>query len=88
MDKNIDTKRLETATIQYNSVVMTFINKIYLYSQIKFRCDNYIDPQYYNPNASTRGGKIFTVEICAIFFENDDIFSQDEIRNNENIGGK
>ena len=29
LDNNIDTKRLETATIQYNSVVMTIINKIY-----------------------------------------------------------
>ena len=47
-----------------------------LYSKIKLRCDNYIEPQYYNPNAGTRGGNIFTVEICAIFFENDDIFSQ------------
>ena len=52
------------------------------------RCGNYIDPQYYNPNAGTKGGRIVTVEICAIFFEDDDIVSRDEINNKKSVGGK
>ena len=58
------------------------------YAQIKLRCDNYIDPQYYNPNAGTKSRRIFTVEICDICFEDDDIVSRDEINNKKSVGGK
>ena len=58
------------------------------YAQRRLRCGYYINLQYYNPNAGIKGGRIVTVDICAIFFEDDDIVSQDEIKKNINVVGK
>ena len=54
----------------------------------KFRCGYYIEPQYYNPNYGTKGRRIVTVDICAIWFDHDDIVSREDINNKKNVGGK
>ena len=46
------------------------------YAQRKLRCGDYIEPQYSNSNAGTKGGRIVTVDICAIFLEDYDIVSR------------
>ena len=52
------------------------------------RCGDYIDPQYYTPNSGSKGGRVVTVDIYDIWFEDDDIVSLDEIKNNIFFGGK
>mmetsp|Transcript_21870 Transcript_21870/g.47533 ORF Transcript_21870/g.47533 Transcript_21870/m.47533 type:complete len:109 (-) Transcript_21870:34-360(-) len=52
------------------------------------RCGDYIESQYYNPKTGVQGGRIVTIDICAICYENEDIVQADEIRNNRDIGGK
>ena len=58
------------------------------YARRKLICGDYIEPQYYNPNAGKRGGRIVTVYMCDICFEDDDIVSRDDIKNNKCFGGK
>ena len=52
------------------------------------RFGDYIELQYYNPNAGTKGGRIFTVDIWSICFEDGDIVAQDERNNKKNSVGK
>ena len=51
-------------------------------------CGDYIESQYYNPTTGLKGGRILTLDICAICYDTEDIVSADEIRKVRDMGGK
>ena len=51
-------------------------------------CGHPIEPQYYNPSTGTKGGRIVTKDLCSVCYLDEDLLSQDEIRNERDLGGK
>ena len=54
----------------------------------QLRCGDFIESQYYNPTTGVKGGRILTVDICAICYNKDDMVKVDEIRKKRDVGGK
>ena len=52
------------------------------------RGGDYIYPRYSDSNAGTKGGRVVTVDIYDIWFEDDDIVSLNELNNKIFFGGK
>ena len=51
-------------------------------------CGHTIESEYYNPNTGTKGGRIVTEAICAIWYIKDDLVMPNKIRKAKDIGGK
>ena len=52
-----------------------------------YRCGDYVESQYYNPvKTGARGGIITSSDVCAILYPNQDIISQYEINNKQDVG--
>ncbi len=51
-------------------------------------CGHPIESEYYNPSMGTKGGRIVTKDICAIFYIADDLVAPSEIRKVKDVSGK
>ena len=51
-------------------------------------CGEPIEAQYYNPTTRQKGGHKTTTDICAVCWSEEHVFSPDEIRNIQDVGGK
>ena len=63
------------------------VSKLF-YSRRALMCGHPIEPQYYNPSTGTKGGRIVTKDLCSVCYLDEDLLSQDEIRNERDLGGK
>ncbi len=60
----------------------------YFYSRRALRCMDPIESQYYNPSTRTKGGRMFTVDICARCYGDQDLVDVNEIIAKYDLGGK
>ena len=58
------------------------------YTRTSLQCGNYIKSQYYNPEKGLQVKCFDTDDICAVYYDPDEIFLPYEIRQNKDTGGK
>ena len=59
-----------------------------LFVKRQMRCGDFIESQYYKPSSGVKGGCIVTKDVCAIYYETEEIVQADEIRKKRDVAGK